>query len=572
MKVLAQHSVTQPKAYGGPPFPGGLKPLAQIEKRIDGTFQATIPLPNSFQPQDGIRVVGVGIAHDEDTAKQQACLHILAKLLLQRPRQVVLLDKDWREGIADIQEQIVARIGVEAPQPERGPMSGQPLAVRVSEFLENPPPGDAEPLRRELVTKIIWSQKKQRANPSKLRGGPGKGRHWHSELNKLFAPGALKQWIEQSTEFKVVPLTGKTWAFTFLETHGQASSSKSNTDAGPAIGGTNSGAQGYGGLASSSSSHAPAPGQPANHAWLRQSEFLVDMGAPEEQAYHWASASGDAETTRLAGCPSLAQGGPELAPTMPASSSCLVVDCMTWSQATVTPPMPPRLANDDGCNGNTASNEFDLRGDVYTGCNTASDESVDSCLTGSRAESPTPPECGIYTGCNSGTASNDSDTVICNASSATCHPPSSWHSKQVLTPGPRRGMKASCHSAQTSHASCMAWDLRAQAHPPIPRPSWQKWAQAWPQPCRPLPQSGENIWMTGILLPAADVMRDMPSKRRTAKQQLCSFINFKARFAGLMNPQRLAGPIQSPALGGFPSKPGRHEAACACCQTVSTDL
>ena len=60
MRILGQHSTHKPKVFGGAPNPGGVNPHCQVSPAIGGggVFQVVIPLPNSFDPNDGLAVGG----------------------------------------------------------------------------------------------------------------------------------------------------------------------------------------------------------------------------------------------------------------------------------------------------------------------------------------------------------------------------------------------------------------------------------------------------------------------------------------------------------------------------------
>jgi len=97
MKVLSQHSTQKPKREGGAPNPGGVLPLCEMED-YHGGIAVRIPLPNSFNPNDGLAIESAGWGADLEAAREAAARLLVAKLLCQGPHQVRLLDQDWPGG------------------------------------------------------------------------------------------------------------------------------------------------------------------------------------------------------------------------------------------------------------------------------------------------------------------------------------------------------------------------------------------------------------------------------------------------------------------------------------------
>lgn len=238
MRILSQHSTQKARKMGGAPNPTGVHnhlrtiPFELEDHRtimVDGVpnglpsnmgFRATICLPNAFLPGDGNVVEGVGTGLLEEGAKEVAALQVLAQLLASNPHEVRLLDRDWSNGDAELVRthagNINKRVG---PQRAEGPMSGQPLATRsrLAGYQAPPPGGEAqrEMERKTLLAQIISHHQRLRPpedpNPCKLTKGKS---WWIPELDRLWKPGTLKQWIEDSREFTVVPhWNGRQWTF-----------------------------------------------------------------------------------------------------------------------------------------------------------------------------------------------------------------------------------------------------------------------------------------------------------------------------------------------------------------------
>jgi hypothetical protein len=297
MKVLSQHSSQKPKSMGGAPNPGGVNPLCQVTKAGRGQVRVEIPLPNSFMPVDGLQLV---FGPDEDAAKESAARHVVAILLFQNPPEVRLLDKDWHAGAEEIRQQAARIAGFTGPQRAAGPMSGLPLSKtkKYPGYQVPAPFEDREAEKRDLLTRIIQFhhqlKKPEDPDPSRLHRGKAQ---WIPDLDRLFQPNTLRQWIENSREFKVIPhviqVGGNHFKFTFAGANplpiaaigatevaaggwlvneiggtGAAGSSAlwqggtqwtTEADPSPAIGGTGAAGSAIGGLGGPEKPHPPKP-------------------------------------------------------------------------------------------------------------------------------------------------------------------------------------------------------------------------------------------------------------------------------------------------------------------------
>ena len=221
MKILMQHSTSKPKRYGRAPNPTGILHALQVT-REGVNFRVVLPLPNSFLPGDGWNVTGMGFGPDEEASKELAIQEVLGKLLFKGPHHVRLLDCDWEIPKEDLVQQVAARVAARSghdgmgPRPD-GPMSGQPSAATSSNFQEPTHGEDRDGARRELIGFIIrhhWRVSKKNPKPQELKKGK---KVWIPELDRLFKPHSLKQWLMESTEFKVVEEERGGWSFTFAD-------------------------------------------------------------------------------------------------------------------------------------------------------------------------------------------------------------------------------------------------------------------------------------------------------------------------------------------------------------------
>ena len=225
-KILSQHSTSKPKEHGGAPNPAGVQNHVHVtsfqmtEPAGQQGFRATISFPNAFRPDDGIPVEGVGTGLNSEMAKEGAALQVVAQLLATNPPEVRLLDKDWISGDVElVRQQAGWHAKFAGPQRAEGPMSGQSLAPRCSGYQAPPQGGEAkrEMDKKKLLDQIIQYhhslQRPEDPNPCKLKQGK---RSWAPALDRLWKPGTLKQWIEASGEFTVVPQVGSNqWTFKF---------------------------------------------------------------------------------------------------------------------------------------------------------------------------------------------------------------------------------------------------------------------------------------------------------------------------------------------------------------------
>jgi len=242
LKVLSQHSTQKPADFGGPPNPAGV--LTHTSYRVvqcTGLHEATISLPNSFLPDDGIVIQQVGHGRTKGEAQQDAAFHVLAGLLQKDPHNVRLMDQDWRCSAEDVRCQAAARLTFHPPHRANGPMSGLTMSAQCpatggqqQPHTRDAPggPGPAiEAERQALITRIIQHHQRlnipQDPDPSKLHHCKA----FIPDLDRLFHKGMLRQWLETSVQFQVNQVDGsKRWSFTFASATDQIGAKSDNME------------------------------------------------------------------------------------------------------------------------------------------------------------------------------------------------------------------------------------------------------------------------------------------------------------------------------------------------------
>jgi hypothetical protein len=238
-RILSQHSTNMPKAFGQSPNPEGVTRKLECGSSYDANDPDGLPhfccleLDNSFCLGDGHPVSAVGRGRGKEDSWDAAALGVLAELLCCSPLQVRLMDKDWSGGAEQVRQRGLD-VGCVALSPTRPVFSHQHATVlphqlqqpvekprpHVGNRYQEPQPGDTpsmmalEQQRISLLTEICdwyYWRKTGPPDPSNLEHG-GK---WIRALDRLFKPRTLRQWIENSENFHVIPEPGhsKRWAF-----------------------------------------------------------------------------------------------------------------------------------------------------------------------------------------------------------------------------------------------------------------------------------------------------------------------------------------------------------------------
>jgi len=214
IKILMQHSTSKPKREGGAPNPWGIIPLTQCRPLGAGWWEVAIPLPNSYNPKDGLQVEGVQRCPSNGfvAARERACRDILAKLLRDRPNQVRLMPDDWKRGPAELRRSVATLFpGGDLTLPATGAMDDQGLRRGpVMPGFQEPGPGeDRDTERRELLRQIIEHHRKlampRDPDPSDL----DRVWKWRPRLDRLFQRGTPLLILNQLT--MCVVLSVKNW-------------------------------------------------------------------------------------------------------------------------------------------------------------------------------------------------------------------------------------------------------------------------------------------------------------------------------------------------------------------------
>ena len=296
LKVLSQHSTQKPALFGGPPNPAGVLP--SISYRVvqwTGLHEATISLPNSFLPDDGIVIQQVGRGRTKGEAEQDAAFHVLAGLLQKDPHHVRLMDQNWHCSAEDVRCQAAARLTFHPPRRAQGPMSGLPMSAQrpATGGQQQPHTRDApwgpdpaiEAEKQALITRIIQHHHElnipQDPDPSKLHNAKA----FIPDLDRLFHRGMLRQWLQTSVLFRVNQVDGsKQWSFTFASATDQIGAIIDNMDSEVPHGGS--------GAASSpidaNLTMTPSPELPPQPELLPQPKSpptYIHIGQPPDPAY-----------------------------------------------------------------------------------------------------------------------------------------------------------------------------------------------------------------------------------------------------------------------------------------------
>ena len=105
--TLNNHASTRPQAYGGP-LARAATQCKTYTRVAAGSASASWPysldLPNSFTPNDGIRLQTEGYGSTTNTASDHACRQAVAHLLMMEPSQVLLRPANWRIALSALLE------------------------------------------------------------------------------------------------------------------------------------------------------------------------------------------------------------------------------------------------------------------------------------------------------------------------------------------------------------------------------------------------------------------------------------------------------------------------------------
>ena len=202
--TLNNHMSTRPKEYGGPLVHSvtKCKTYTQVEPGVASSpWRCDLDLPNSFAPDDGLRLEVSGQASTKEAAAEINCHLAMALLLNANPSQVVLRPKHWNISI----DALVAGL----PQPDAVPQA-LPVhacgANRNNDGADAPlSPADVESQVSDLIQRCLnahgGSFDPSHINNKAVGIGPGEEKV-HSVLNRLLRPGKLREFIDRHPDFQ----------------------------------------------------------------------------------------------------------------------------------------------------------------------------------------------------------------------------------------------------------------------------------------------------------------------------------------------------------------------------------
>ena len=202
--TLNNHMSTRPKEYGGPLVHSvtKCKTYTQVEPGVASSpWQCDLDLPNSFAPDDGLRLEVSGQASTKEAASEITCHLAMALLLNANPSQVVLRPKHWNISI----DALVAGLPQADAVPQALPVHARG-ANRNNDGADAPlSPADVESQVSDLIQRCLkahgGSFDPSHINNKAMGIGPGEERV-HSVLNRLLRAGELRQFIDNHAEFQ----------------------------------------------------------------------------------------------------------------------------------------------------------------------------------------------------------------------------------------------------------------------------------------------------------------------------------------------------------------------------------
>ena len=233
--ALNNHASTRPKSHGGPlvhavtdckTYTGG--PGSTVVDASE-SWRCSLDLPNSFIPNDGIRLQteGYGCTHTE--ASERACRQAVVHLLMTEPSQFVLRPKHWRISPSALLDGLPVYLPGTSHQPlpvhvparsrEAGvEAAGQGAASGAQEVAE------ADDRIADLIRLCLETHGGQ-FDPSRISSkasGQQPGEEpIYSKFNKLLRPQGLRPFVERHPEFSWTSREPKGMLITWAPTEGQ---------------------------------------------------------------------------------------------------------------------------------------------------------------------------------------------------------------------------------------------------------------------------------------------------------------------------------------------------------------
>ena len=200
--TLNNHSSTRPDQWGGKTI-HSLDDCKQYTRAGSGStnWRCTLDLPNSYAPQDGLRVCVFSEAPKKKEASNQACRLAFIHLLIENPGKVVLGPLHWHVSInhllANMPESLPPHQAL--PVHVRGRMNSESATERWSD-----PPHVWKDRVAKLLRDILNSHggtfDPSHINHNKM-GRTKRDPHAYEELNKLLKPNELKEFVHQHPDF-----------------------------------------------------------------------------------------------------------------------------------------------------------------------------------------------------------------------------------------------------------------------------------------------------------------------------------------------------------------------------------
>ena len=193
------------------------------------SWRCSLDLPNSFTPNDGIRLQTEGYGSTQKEASEHACHQAVAHLLMTEPSQFLLRPAHWRISLSALLEGLPVYLPGTSHQPlpvhvparsrEAGvEAAGQGAASGAQEVAE------VDDRIADLIRRCLDAHGGQ-FDPSRISSKasgqqPGEERIY-SKFNKLLLPGGLRPFVERHPEFSWTSREPKGMLITWAPTEGQ---------------------------------------------------------------------------------------------------------------------------------------------------------------------------------------------------------------------------------------------------------------------------------------------------------------------------------------------------------------
>ena len=99
---LNNHAAKRPNEYGGNIVESVEECKHFVRDRSNGTWRCTLRMPNSCEPNDGLKLEVVGIGRTKDEASNNACRRAMAEILWTNAAAVVLRPVHWLTPLEEI--------------------------------------------------------------------------------------------------------------------------------------------------------------------------------------------------------------------------------------------------------------------------------------------------------------------------------------------------------------------------------------------------------------------------------------------------------------------------------------